>query len=192
MKKSEAKERIDILRKEIEEHNNRYYVLNQPLISDFEYDILLNELDTLEKKFPEFISENSPTRRVGSDITKEFEQYDHTYPMLSLGNTYSEDELREFDSRIKKTISQPIEYVCESKFDGASISIIYKNGFLFRAITRGDGTKGDDVTLNVKTIRSIPLKITGGSLPAEFVIRGEILMPRTVFNRLNEEESTQI
>ncbi len=187
MKKSEAKERIDILRKEIEEHNNRYYVLNQPLISDFEYDILLNELDTLEKKFPEFISENSPTRRVGSDITKEFEQYDHTYPMLSLGNTYSEDELREFDSRIKKTISQPIEYVCESKFDGASISIIYKNGSLFRAITRGDGTKGDDVTLNVKTIRSIPLKITGGSLPAEFVIRGEILMPRTVFNRLNEE-----
>ena len=187
MKKSEAKGRIDILRKKIEEHNNRYYVLNQPSISDFEYDILLNELDTLEKKFPEFISENSPTLHVGSDITKEFEQYEHTYPMMSLGNTYSEGELREFDSRIHKTISQPVEYVCESKFDGASISIIYKNGSLLRAVTRGDGNKGDDVTLNVKTIRSIPLKITGKVTPSDFVIRGEILMPRAVFNRLNEE-----
>ena len=187
MKRSEAKARIDSLRKEIEEHNNRYYVLAQPSISDFEYDLLLNELNTLEKKFPEFISENSPTRRVGSDITKEFEQYEHAYPMLSLGNTYSEEELREFDSRIRKTISQSIEYVCESKFDGASISITYKNGSLFRAVTRGDGNKGDDVTLNVKTIKSIPLKITGKAVPAEFVIRGEILMPRAVFNRLNEE-----
>jgi DNA ligase (NAD+) len=187
MKRSEAKARIDSLRKEIEEHNNRYYVLARPSISDFEYDLLLNELNTLEKKFPEFISENSPTRRVGSDITKEFEQYEHTYPMLSLGNTYSEEELREFDSRIHKTISQSIDYVCESKFDGASISITYKNGSLFRAVTRGDGNKGDDVTLNVKTIKSIPLKITGKAVPAEFVIRGEILMPRAVFNRLNEE-----
>jgi DNA ligase (NAD+) len=187
MKRSEAKARIDSLRKDIEEHNNRYYVLAQPSISDFEYDLLLNELNTLEKKFPEFISENSPTRRVGSDITKEFEQYEHAYPMLSLGNTYSEEELREFDSRIRKTISQSIEYVCESKFDGASISITYKNGSLFRAVTRGDGNKGDDVTLNVKTIKSIPLKITGKAVPAEFVIRGEILMPRAVFNRLNEE-----
>jgi len=187
MNHSEAKERIDTLRREIEEHNNRYYVLNQPVISDFEYDILLNELDTLEKKFPEFISKNSPTRRVGSDITKEFEQYQHIYPMLSLGNTYSEEELREFDNRIHKSITQPIEYVCESKFDGASISITYKNGSLFRALTRGDGNKGDDVTLNVKTIKSIPLRITGKSIPDEFVIRGEILMPRAVFNRLNEE-----
>jgi DNA ligase (NAD+) len=187
MNQSEAKARIDTLRREIEEHNNRYYVLNQPIISDFEYDILLNELDTLEKKFPEFISKNSPTRRVGSDITKEFEQYQHTYPMLSLGNTYSEEELREFDNRIHKSISQPIEYVCESKFDGASISITYKNGSLFRAVTRGDGNKGDDVTLNVKTIKSVPLKITGKRIPAEFVIRGEILMPRAIFNRLNEE-----
>ena len=187
MKKSEAKTRIDILRKEIEEHNNRYYILNQPLISDFEYDILLNELDTLEKKFPEFITSDSPTRHVGSDLTKEFEQYEHVYPMLSLGNTYSEDELREFDSRIRKTISESIEYVCELKFDGASISITYKNGSLFRAVTRGDGNKGDDVTLNVKTIRSIPLKITNKILPPEFVIRGEILMPRAVFNKLNDE-----
>ena len=177
------------MRKEIEEHNNRYYKLNQPSISDFEYDLLLNELDTLEKKFPEFLSSDSPTHRVGNDSTKEFEQYEHTYPMLSLGNTYSEDELREFDNRIRKTISQPIEYVCELKFDGASISIIYKHGSLFRALTRGDGNKGDDVTLNVKTIRSIPLKISIKIIPDEFVIRGEILMPRAVFERLNEERS---
>ncbi|MFA5817669.1 MAG: NAD-dependent DNA ligase LigA [Bacteroidales bacterium] len=200
MKQSEAKARIEKLRKEIEEHNHRYYVLNQPLISDYEYDILLIELDTLEKKFPEFITENSPTRRVGSDITTaptttttttvaptEFEQYEHRYPMLSLGNTYSEEELREFDTRIRKTTSESIEYVCELKFDGASISITYKNGSLFRAITRGDGNKGDDVTLNVKTIKSIPLKISGKTIPAEFVIRGEILMPRAVFNKLNDE-----
>ena len=187
MKQSEAKARIDVLRAEIEEHNNKYYVLNQPVISDFEFDILLNELDTLEKKFPEFASDNSPTRRVGSDLTKEFKQVEHTYPMLSLGNTYNEDELREFDSRVHKTISQPIEYVCESKFDGASISITYRNGALFRAVTRGDGNKGDDVTSNVKTIRTIPLKIRGKDIPEEFVIRGEILMTRAVFNRLNEE-----
>jgi len=187
MKKSEAKSRIDVLRKELEEHNNRYYVLNQPSISDFEYDILLNELDTLEKIFPEFMTSESPTRHVGSDITKEFEQYEHAYPMLSLGNTYSEDDLREFDNRIHKTISQPVEYVCELKFDGASISITYKNGSLFRAVTRGDGNKGDDVTLNVKTIKSIPLKISDKVLPEEFVIRGEILMPRAVFDRLNAE-----
>ena len=187
MKQSEAKKRIEKLRREIEEHNHRYYVLNQPLISDFEYDILLNELQTLEKKFPEFINENSPTRRVGSDITREFEQYEHRYPMLSLGNTYSEEELREFDTRISKKTSESIEYVCELKFDGASISITYKNGSLLRAITRGDGNKGDDVTLNVKTIKSIPLKISDKKIPDEFVIRGEILMPRAVFNKLNEE-----
>jgi DNA ligase (NAD+) len=187
MKPSEAKTRIEKLRNEIEEHNHSYYVLNQPLISDFEYDILLNELDTLEKRFPEFIVENSPTRRVGSDITKEFIQYEHKYPMLSLGNTYSEEELRDFDARIRKNTSESIEYVCELKFDGASISITYKNGILFRALTRGDGTRGDDVTINVKTIKSIPLKISGEKLPAEFVIRGEILMTRAVFDRLNKE-----
>jgi DNA ligase (NAD+) len=189
MKQSEAKSRMDVLRREIEEHNNRYYVLNQPSISDFEYDLLLNELISLEKKFPEFISENSPTRQVGSDLTSEFVQYEHTYPMLSLGNTYSEEELREFDSRVRKTISHPIEYVCESKFDGASISITYRNGSLFRAITRGDGNKGDDVTLNVKTIKNIPLKVHNENIPGEFVIRGEILMPRAVFNKLNEERT---
>ena len=186
MKRSEAKERIKILRKEIEEHNHRYYTLNQPLISDFEYDILLNELDNLEKEFPEFVSEDSPTRTVGSDINQEFRQYEHRYPMLSLGNTYSEEELREFDARIRKTSSESYEYVCELKFDGASISLTYRNGILFRALTRGDGNKGDDVTLNVKTIKSIPIKISDKKAPDEFVIRGEIVMPRAVFNALND------
>jgi DNA ligase (NAD+) len=187
MKQSDAKARIEQLRKEIEKHNQRYYVLNQPVISDYEYDILLNELDTLEKKFPEFTDENSPTRKVGSDITKEFEQYEHKYPMLSLGNTYSEEELIEFDKRIKKITSEIIEYVCELKFDGASISITFRNGLLYRAITRGDGNTGDDVTSNVKTIKSIPLKIGNKTAPDEFVIRGEILMPRAVFDSLNDE-----
>jgi DNA ligase (NAD+) len=187
MKQSEVKERIEKLRQQIEAHNHKYYVLNQPDISDFEYDILINELDTLEKKYPEFIADNSPTRRVGSDIIEEFVQYDHRYPMLSLGNTYSEDELRDFDSRIKKTTEEPFEYVCELKFDGVSISITYRDGLLFRALTRGDGTRGDDVTVNVRTIRSIPLRIQNKSIPPEFIIRGEIMMTRTVFNKLNEE-----
>jgi DNA ligase (NAD+) len=187
MKKSEAKQRIDALRKEIEQHNHNYYVLNQPVISDFEFDLLLNELDTLEKKFPEFIDPASPTRRVGSDLNKEFEQFEHTYPMLSLGNTYSEDELRDFTGRIHKAIPGPVEYVCELKFDGASISITYENGNLTRALTRGDGNKGDDVTLNVKTIKSIPWKVSDSNIPSEFVVRGEIIMPRKVFDRLNEE-----
>jgi DNA ligase (NAD+) len=191
MTKSEAKVRIEKLRIEIEEHNKKYYVLNQPSISDFEYDIMLNELETLEKKFPEFIIEGSPTRKVGSDLTREFEQYEHKYPMLSLGNTYNPEELREFDNRIKKTISESVEYVCELKFDGASISITYKNGVLFRALTRGDGNKGDDVTLNVKTIKSIPHKIAVKPIPDEFVIRGEILMTREVFNRLNRERTEE-
>jgi DNA ligase (NAD+) len=190
MKQSEAKERIETLRREITEHNDKYYILNQPEISDFEFDILMNELDTLEKKFPQFMSEDSPTRKVGSDLSREFKQETHTYPMLSLGNTYSEEELIEFDTRIRKTISDPIEYVCELKFDGASISITYRNGMLFKAITRGDGYRGDDVTLNVRTIKSIPQKIKTEGVPAEFVIRGEILMPRQVFNRLNEERLT--
>jgi len=186
MKKTEAKEKIEDLRKKLEDHNHRYYVLNQPVISDFEYDIMLNELDTLEKKFPEFLTDSSPTRRIGSDITREFVQYEHKYPMLSLGNTYSEEDLREFDARIRKTVRDNFEYVCELKFDGASISITYRNGILFRALTRGDGNKGDDVTLNVRTIKSIPSKISGNNIPLEFVVRGEILMPREVFNRLND------
>jgi len=191
MKKTEARERIEKLRKEIIEHNRNYYVHHSPIISDFEYDLLINELDTLEKKFPEFASDDSPTRKVGSDLTNEFKQYDHKYPMLSLGNTYNEEELRDFNSRIEKIINGQAEFVCELKFDGASISINYKNGLLFRALTRGDGTKGDDVTLNVRTIKSIPEKLTGKNVPEEFIIRGEILMPRAVFNRLNDERANE-
>jgi DNA ligase (NAD+) len=191
MKLSEAKERIEKLRMEIDEHNHRYYVLNQPSISDFQYDLILNELETLEKKFPELVSEDSPTMRVGSDLIKEFVQYTHRYPMLSLGNTYSEEELREFDNRVKKGLSSDYKYVCELKFDGASISLSYTDGKLTRALTRGDGTVGDDVTMNVRTIRSIPLKIAGPGYPEDFIIRGEILMTRSVFTRLNEERAAQ-
>ncbi|MCX6301627.1 MAG: NAD-dependent DNA ligase LigA [Bacteroidia bacterium] len=187
MKESEARETIEKLRREIEEHNHRYYVLNNPVISDFDYDLLLIELDTLEKKFPSLITGESPTQRVGSDLKNEFRQYDHRYPMLSLGNTYSEDELRDFTDRVEKTAGGPVEYVCELKFDGASISMTYKNGVLLRALTRGDGTKGDDVTMNIRTIRSIPLRVKGENIPDEFIMRGEVLMPRAVFERLNNE-----
>ena len=151
MNNSETRERIEKLRREIEEHNRRYYILNQPVISDFEYDLLLNELSTLEKRFPEFITEDSPTRHVGSDLTREFRQYDHSYPMLSLGNTYSFEELDDFDQRIRKLTAGPVEYVCELKFDGASISITYTGGIMTRALTRGDGTRGDDVIDNIRT-----------------------------------------
>jgi DNA ligase, NAD-dependent len=187
MKRSEAKERIERLLREIEEHNNKYYVLNKPVISDFEFDLLMHELETLEKMFPEFRSENSPTGKIGSDLTNDFKQYVHQYPMLSLGNTYNEEELRDFNNRIEKATGTSVEYVCELKYDGASISITYRNGSLFRALTRGDGNKGDDVTLNVRTIKSIPVKASGENVPPEFVMRGEILMPRAVFDRLNDE-----
>jgi DNA ligase (NAD+) len=187
MKRSEAKERIERLLREIEEHNNRYYIQNKSVISDFEFDLLMHELETLEKMFPEFRSENSPTAKVGSDLTNDFKQYVHQYPMLSLGNTYNEEELRDFNNRIEKATGTPVDYVCELKYDGASISITYRNGILFRALTRGDGTKGDDVTLNVRTIKSIPVKVSGENVPPEFVMRGEILMPRAVFERLNDE-----
>ena len=187
MNQIEAKERIEKLRKEIEEHNRRYYVLNEPVISDFEYDLMVNELMTLEKRFPEFMVQSSPTQNVGSDISKEFRQYEHKYPMLSLGNTYNYEELRDFDSRLGKSVSGQVEYVCELKFDGASISITYLNGRMSTALTRGDGTKGDDVSANIKTIKSIPVEINTRGIPDEFIVRGEILMPRAVFNRLNEE-----
>ncbi len=189
MKESEARTRIEKLRKEIEEHDHRYYVLNNPIISDFEYDLLLNELDTLEKKFPSLITEESPTQRIGSDIKNEFRQYDHRYPMLSLGNTYNEDELRDFTDKAENAAGGPVEFVCELKFDGASISLTYRNRTLFRALTRGDGTKGDDVTLNVRTIKSIPLRVTGENIPDEFIVRGEVLMRRAVFDRLNNERT---
>lgn len=183
------KERILELRRELHEHNHRYYVLNSPVISDFEFDALLRELQELEEANPDMFDPNSPTLRVGSDITKEFKQVAHKYPMLSLGNTYSKGEVSEFYDRVKRSLNEDFEICCELKFDGTSISLTYVDGKLERAVTRGDGEKGDDVTANVKTIRSVPLVLSGSNYPAEFEIRGEVLMPWGVFERLNEERA---
>ncbi|MEZ5103065.1 MAG: NAD-dependent DNA ligase LigA [Draconibacterium sp.] len=188
MDEKEGLIKIEHLRKELEEHNYNYYVLNLPTISDFDFDMKLKELEKLEKEFPAFADPNSPTQRVGSDLSSDFEQVEHKYFMLSLSNAYSEDELRDFDTRIKKIIeTEQFEYVCELKFDGSSISLTYENGKLVRAVTRGDGVRGDDVTKNVRTIRSIPLQLRGNDYPSEFEIRGEILMPFKVFDELNAE-----
>ena len=179
--------KIEMLRKELDHHNYLYYVKAEPVISDFEFDQKLKELEALEKAHPEFDDPMSPTKRVGSDITSEFKQVKHRYPVLSLANTYNEGELRDFDTRIKKETNLEPEYVCELKFDGVSISLIYEEGILKNAVTRGDGVQGDDVTTNVKTIRSIPLKLRGEGWPDEFEIRGELVMPFAVFDKLNEE-----
>lgn len=187
MKREEAYQEIIQLRRELEEHNYRYYVLAQPTISDFEFDMKLRNLEELEKEFPEYADSHSPTQRVGSDISKAFEQVAHRYPMLSLSNTYSEGELRDFDNRVRKLIGQDYTYVCELKFDGSSISLLYEQGKLRRAVTRGDGVKGDDVTVNIRTIRSIPLVLRGHDYPEVFEIRGEILLPFRVFEELNME-----
>ncbi|RKD88373.1 NAD-dependent DNA ligase LigA [Mangrovibacterium diazotrophicum] len=186
MNPEKAKEIIGALRHELEEHNYQYYVLSNPTISDYEFDMKLKELEKLETEFPQFFDLNSPTQRVGSDLNQEFVQVKHQYPMLSLSNTYSETELIDFDQRIKKLIDEPYEFVCELKFDGTSVSLIYENGSLLRAVTRGDGEKGDDVTANVRTIRSIPLKLKGNDFPAAFEMRGEILLPFAVFAELNQ------
>ncbi|WP_423128605.1 NAD-dependent DNA ligase LigA [Gaoshiqia sp. Z1-71] len=186
MDKELAKQQIDKLRKELEIFNYQYYVLSQPTVSDYEFDMKLKELETLEAEHPEFFDPNSPSQRIGSDINQEFVQVKHQYPMLSLSNSYSEGELVDFDQRIKKLINEPYEFVCELKFDGTSISLSYENGQLVRAVTRGDGEKGDDVTANVRTIRSIPLKLTGNDFPAKFEIRGEVLLPFAVFAELNQ------
>lgn len=188
MTSSEAQKRILALRDELNEHNHRYYVLNEPTISDIEFDRLLKELETLEKEFPEFDDPMSPTRRVGSDLTKGFTQVPHVYPMLSLSNTYSVEEVDEFVGRVKKDIpGEEVTIVGEMKYDGTSISLIYEHGELVRAVTRGDGEKGDDVTANVRTIRSIPLRLRGSGWPDAFEIRGEILLPWKEFDRLNAE-----
>jgi DNA ligase (NAD+) len=187
MNKKEAINRIIFLQEALKQHNYNYYVLNTPTISDFEFDILLNELQTLEKLYPEFANIDSPTQRVGSDISNKFNQVEHKFLMLSLGNTYNIDELNDFDTRIKKIIEQEFEYVNELKLDGTSISLIYKDGILVQGITRGDGVKGDDVTANVKTIKSIPLKLHGSNFPKEFEMRGEIIMPHKIFAKLNKE-----
>ncbi len=186
MDKNEAVNRINFLREELDKQNHNYYVLNNPVIDDYTFDQMMEELIGLEKTFPELFDANSPTQRVGSDLNVEFQQYPHKYQMLSLSNTYSEEEVQEFDQRVRKLTDENFEYVCELKFDGTSISLSYENGLLIRAVTRGDGEKGDDVTSNVKTIKSIPLRLKG-DYPPEFEIRGEILLPFTVFEMLNRE-----
>jgi DNA ligase (NAD+) len=180
-------ERIDQLREELHLHNYKYYVLNDPVISDQEFDKLMRELQDLEARHPAHYDQNSPSVRVGSDINKNFIQVEHKYPMLSLGNTYSEAEVTEFYERVRKSLNEEFEICCELKFDGTSISLTYEDGKLVRAVTRGDGVKGDDVTDNVKTIRSIPLVLHGHDYPAQFEIRGEILMPWESFENLNRE-----
>ena len=187
MTREEAVISIPNLVKEINDHNFKYYVLAQPVISDYEFDMLLEKLSALEKEFPELMQPDSPTQRVGGTVTSEFTSARHKYPMLSLSNTYSESELREFDERVRKLIDGKYEYICELKFDGLSISLTYENGFLTRALTRGDGERGDDVTTNIKTIRSIPLRLRGVGYPALFEVRGEIIMPRPGFEKMNLE-----
>lgn len=185
----DSKARILELRKQLHEHNHNYYVLNLPTISDFDFDMLMRELQDLEAANLDMYDPNSPTLRVGSDITKEFRQVQHKYPMLSLGNTYSKEEVADFFDRVKRALNEDFEICCELKFDGTSISLTYVDGKLERAVTRGDGEKGDDVTANVKTIRTVPLVLSGSGYPAEFEIRGEVLMPWVVFERLNEERA---
>ena len=185
-----VKEKIDQLRAELHQHNYNYYVLNAPEISDKEFDDLMRELQDLEKEHPEYQDDNSPTMRVGSDLNKNFTQVAHKYPMLSLGNTYSENEVTDFYERVKKALNEDFEICCELKYDGTSISLTYEDGKLVRAVTRGDGEKGDDVTDNVKTIRTIPL-VLHGNYPKSFEIRGEILMPWVVFEELNREKEAR-
>lgn len=182
------KNRILDLRRQLHEHNNRYYVLNSPIISDMEFDMLMHELQDLEAQHPDMFDENSPTQRVGSDLNKEFTQVTHKYPMLSLSNTYSQQDVTNFYDSVSRGLGgEPFDICCELKYDGLSISLTYVDGRLIRAVTRGDGVHGDDVTANVRTIRSIPLVLNDGDWPREFEIRGEVLMPWRVFDRLNEE-----
>jgi DNA ligase (NAD+) len=187
MSPAEAKKQIESLSAELKQHSYNYYVLAMPAISDFEFDKKLEALTALEKEFPEFLDPDSPTQKVGGFITKEFKTVKHRWPMLSLGNTYNEQELLDFDQRIRKALGDNFEYVCELKFDGLSMSLTYENGKLARAVTRGDGVQGDEVTTNVRTIQSIPKQLKGGGYPAEFEIRGEVFMHLKAFERLNQE-----
>ena len=188
---NEIKEKIEHLRQELNEHNYNYYVLNAPVISDREFDRMMEELQQLEKEYPQYSDPNSPTQRVGNDINKAFTQVKHKYPMLSLGNTYTIDEVASFYNRVRSGLNEDFRIVGELKYDGTSISLTYRHGKLLRAVTRGDGVQGDDVTENVKTIRSIPLQLRGTGYPDEFEIRGEILMPWTVFEQLNAERERE-
>ncbi|MFN8712607.1 MAG: NAD-dependent DNA ligase LigA [Bacteroidota bacterium] len=203
MTRDEARNRINILTQELNDHNYLYYVLAEPKISDYEFDLLLKELEALEKEHPELRRPDSPTLRVGGEVTKEFATVKHRYPMLSLGNTYNFEELEEFDARVRKGLgNEAFEYVCELKYDGVAIGLRYENGQLAQAVTRGDGEKGDDVTVNAKTIRTLPLRLRDtpkagadlfaeaeSSVPADFEIRGEVFMPRSVFDAINKEKA---
>ena len=183
--------RIQALRKELEQHNYNYYVLSAPTISDFEFDQKMRELQELEQAYPAYDDPDSPTHRVGSDLSKEFAKVVHQYPMLSLGNTYSQAEVRDFYEQVSRALNEPFELVAELKYDGTSISLIYEQGRFVQAVTRGDGVRSDDVTANVKTIRSIPLRLQGADYPARFEIRGEVLLPWAEFDRLNKEREEQ-
>ncbi|HTE01314.1 MAG TPA: NAD-dependent DNA ligase LigA [Mucilaginibacter sp.] len=187
MSAEEAKKRIESISAELRQHNYNYYVLAMPTITDFDFDKKLEELVALEKRYPELIDPDSPSQNVGGFITKEFQTVKHKWPMLSLGNTYNEQELLDFDLRIRKAIGDNFEYVVELKFDGLSMSLTYENGVLLRAVTRGDGTEGEDVTTNVKTIHKIPKRLHGGNYPDNFEIRGEVFMHLKAFERLNDE-----
>lgn len=181
-----VQERIAALSHELHRHNHLYYVLSQPEISDYEFDMMLKELESLEAEHPQYVLDNSPTKRVGGDITKKFPSVVHQFPMLSLSNSYSEEEIKEWEQRVKKLVGDEIEYVCELKYDGVAIGIRYENGQLVQAVTRGDGTQGEDVTANVRTVRSIPLMVSG-DFPATFEIRGEIFLPYAAFEQLNAQ-----
>jgi DNA ligase (NAD+) len=187
MTKDEAKSKISKISEQLRTHNHSYYVLSEPTISDYDFDMLLEELQKLEEQFPEFAFEDSPTKRVGGEITKNFTTVKHKYRMLSLGNSYSKEDIEDFETRIKKLVESELEYICELKYDGVAIGITYKNGKLAQAVTRGDGVQGDDITANVKTIRSIPLQLKGNDYPDEFEIRGELFYPKNVFEALNKE-----
>lgn len=186
MKQEEAEKKINDLSEKIAYYNHKYYVENSSEISDYDFDQLLKELERLEQQFPQLVKENSPTKRVGGDFTKKFQTVEHTYPMLSLSNTYSEEEIRDWEERVKKQVTGHVNYVCELKYDGVAIGIRYLNGAFSQAVTRGDGTKGEDVSANVKTIRTVPLRIQG-DYPDEFEIRGEIFFPLKAFHALNEQ-----
>jgi DNA ligase (NAD+) len=180
-----ARQKIEALRNQLHRHNYDYYVRSSPTVSDYEFDMLLKQLQELEKEYPQFFDENSPSQRVGSDLSIEFESFPHTYPMLSLGNSYSKEELTEFDQRVRKGAAGELSYFCELKYDGVAISLTYQDGSLVRALTRGDGERGDDVTRNIRTIRSIPLKLAGNGWPSLFEIRGEVILPEDGFKKMN-------
>lgn len=186
-----AEEKIELLRKQLHQHNYNYYVLSQPVISDYEFDKLMHDLLVLEEQYPDLHDPNSPTVRVGSDISNDFDQISHRYPMLSLQNTYSEAEVADFYNRVKKGLIEGFEIVCELKYDGTSISLIYERGRLKRAVTRGDGRRGDDVTQNVRTIRNVPLLLKGENIPEYLELRGEILLPWSSFDAINKEREEQ-